>query len=321
MVNRVIQDRFKILPNGSAESSEPLVVHRHANAPETTQSIILVHGLNGQRYKTWGNMPGFLFEDYPSVDVGLYDYSSGMRRLRRASSVQLEDHARHLAETIGEEGYAQTILVGHSMGGLLCMAAVRCMIDSGLNVHSDGTPTVRHVAGVILMASPLAGSLRAVWPFNRLSRDVRVLRAHGRFVQAIGSCFTNQLVTSCAQNGPIGERYCVPTYAAIALGDRWVDGYSAGVGIPANQQRHVHRSHKSIVKPLNRDDDAYKWLSLRIKDCFGHAPVCKSIPSNIFPDVGQTADGVELTIEQFERIKKDLPPGARLYLRDRDWGA
>jgi len=329
VVHRLSQEAFEPIASSSAGSAEALVIHRHANVPETTQNIILVHGLNGQRYPTWDKFPGLLFDDYPSVDVSLYDYASGLRRWRRGASIRLEDHALHLAETIGEEDYAQTVLIGHSMGGLLCMAAVRSMIDSGLNVHSDGTPTVNRVAGVILMASPLAGSLRAVWPFNWLTADGRVLRAHSQLARSINECFTNQLVINCIQDGGISARYCVPTYAVVAMRDRWVDRYSSSVSIPANQQRHVRGSHTSIVKPSSRDDDAYRWVRLRIKDCFEHKPHCGSRGlggssgegSHPRVDISTRDSVIELTLEEFDRLRKDLPEGYRFRLRGRDWGS
>src|SRR4051812_15145803 len=57
VVHRLRQDAFEPVKNGSVHSDEPLILHKHASAPETTQSVIFVHGLNGHRYSTWGNFP------------------------------------------------------------------------------------------------------------------------------------------------------------------------------------------------------------------------------------------------------------------------
>jgi hypothetical protein len=47
--------------------------------------VVLVHGLNGRGYQTWGEIPERLFSgaDGPAVDVGVFDYRSGIRGLSR----------------------------------------------------------------------------------------------------------------------------------------------------------------------------------------------------------------------------------------------
>lgn len=146
-----------------------------------------------------------------------------------------------------------------------------------------------------------------------------VLRAHNPLVRSINECFTNRLVINCISDGPAGTRHCLPTFGVVAMRDRWVDRYSSGVSIPANQQRHAHGSHRSVVKPMSRDDDAYSWVRLRVADCLEHKSRCGSgrqylpKPDSYDPDA--------LTTEALDRLRKDLPPGYRFYLRPRDWGS
>jgi hypothetical protein len=320
VAHRLIQAAFEPLSSESAHAREPLVVHQHASAPETTQNIIFVHGLNGYRYSTWGKFPDLFFEDYPNVDVALYDYASGLRRIRRGSSMRPEDHALLLAEAIREEDYTQTVLIGHSMGGLLCMAAVQKMIDSDFRTKDD-TPAVDRVAGVVLMAAPLAGSLRVIPPFSWLSSDGRVLRAHSDLVKGIHDCFTNKLVINCTGEGSIGRRFCVPTYAVAGLRDKWVDRYSSGVSIPTNQMKHADGSHTSITKPSSREDDVYRWVRLRIMSCLDHTVQCRSRlqrPSG--QDTGTPPDA-EFSPEMYDRVKKSLPADHRIIIRPQDWGS
>ncbi len=317
MVHRLTQDAFERLASGSTHAKEPLVVHTHASAPETTQNVIFVHGLNGRRYSTWGKFPDLLFEDYPSIDVGLYDYASGLRRVRRGTSMRLRDHATLLAEAIREEDYAQTVLIGHSMGGLLCMAAVQKMIDSEFRTK-DGTPTIDRVAGVVLMASPLAGSLRVVPPFSWLSSDGRVLQAHSELVHQINECFANKLVINCTAEGSIGRRHCVPTFAVVGLRDKWVDRYSSGVSIPANQKKHVAGTHTSITKPSGREDDVYNWVRLRIMDCLEHVMKCPSRDQKPSAERTRKPLEVQLPIELYERVMKELPEDRRIIIAPQD---
>jgi alpha-beta hydrolase superfamily lysophospholipase len=317
VVHRLVQDAFEPLPKRSAHTTEPLVIHKHASAPETTQNIIFVHGLNGQRYSTWGKFPSLIFEDYPSVDVALYDYASGVRRVRRGS-LNLRDHATLLAEVMREEDYAQTVLVGHSMGGLLCMAAVQKMIDSEFRTK-DGTSAVDRIAGVFLMATPLAGSLRVIPPFGLFS-DGRILRAHSSFTREINSCFTNKLVINCTGRGPIDRRHCVPTYAVVGLRDKWVDGYSSGVSIPANQMKHVPRTHTGVTKPSGREDDVYNWVRLRISDCLNHIAQC---PGKSQRPGAQEAGAqlLEIPGDAYDRVMKSLPDDLKMIIKRQDWGS
>lgn len=317
MVHRITQEEF-----GPVHSRESLIVHRHACAPETTQNIIFVHGLNGRRYSTWGKFPHLFFEDHPSVDVSLYDYASGLRRIRRGASMSPADHATLLAEVIRDEEYAQTVLIGHSMGGLVCMGAVQKMIESGLRTK-DGVAVSDRVAGLFLMATPMAGSLRAVPPFSWLSSDGRVLRAHSGYARGIGECFTNKLVIDidCAGNGGLRDRHCVPTYGVIGMKDMWVDRFSAGVSIPVNQKKHASRTHTSVTKPSGREDDIYNWVRLRIADCFDHAGRCPS--RRQAPAAGDPGarPAVQRPAELYERIMKSLPEDRRMIFPPQDWGS
>jgi hypothetical protein len=294
-------------------------VHKHASAPETTQNIMFVHGLNGRRYSTWGKFAGLFFEDYPSMDVALYDYASGLRRIRRGS-VNLSDQAILLAEAVREEDYTQTVLVGHSMGGLLCMAAVQKMIDSQL-CAKDGTPVVDRIAGVFLMATPLAGSLRVIPPFGLFS-DGRVLRAHSSFTREINSCFTNKLIINCAGNGLIDQKHCVPTYAVIGLRDKWVDRYSSGVSIPANQMKHAPRTHTGVIKPSSREDDVYNWVRLRVGDCLNHIARCPGKAERpAAQETGARPDIIEVPADAYDRVMKSLPDDLKIIIRRQDWGS
>ncbi|RKN51218.1 alpha/beta fold hydrolase [Micromonospora endolithica] len=223
--------------------------------------LMLVHGLGGRRYSTWGRTPEFLFEDLVDVDIGLSDYSSGLRRWRRAASVDLARHAENLADTIRDLPYERFVLIGHSMGGLLCQAAVKDLLDSRVR-DANGALVVERVAAVFLMATPQAG-VRVPTPLARLTRDGRVLRVHSRFVTELQRRFNDQLTTDPARSDGF-ERILLPVYAATASADRWVDDLSARLGIPRQRIKTARGTHTSIIKPASRHDDVYQWLLGRI---------------------------------------------------------
>ena len=135
---------------------EPLLVH-HRPTGTSASLIVFVHGLGGTRYgpkATWGKFPEFIFEDFPDLDVGVYAYHTLHKRLQFWRSISLEDEAEVFAAIIRDSDYKTVILVGHSMGGLLCMSAISYLVNS----NQIGSPP--RIGGLILMATPQIGSLR-----------------------------------------------------------------------------------------------------------------------------------------------------------------
>src|SRR6185436_5469468 len=63
------------------DPNEPLFVHTRAGR-SNGDLVVFVHGLGGSRYGTWQLMPRLLFKDCPEIDIGLYAYRTGMRRLQ-----------------------------------------------------------------------------------------------------------------------------------------------------------------------------------------------------------------------------------------------
>ena len=121
------QTEYKELDN-LKWAEEPLTIHRRQDKANN-QLVIFVHGLNGSRYgdnSTWGNFPKFVFEDIPQIDVGLYEYQTGLRRFKFWKSVSLKKEAITFAHIIRDlsDHYKTIILIGHSMGGLLCKAVI-----------------------------------------------------------------------------------------------------------------------------------------------------------------------------------------------------
>ena len=259
----VERDTFEPLQAGEDGADEPLIVHQHPENRFGQELVLFVHGLNGTRYDTWGNLPKFLFEDCSSFDLGLYDYASGTRRVRFSQSNTLESQSEQLADLIRDLGYQRVVLVGHSMGGLLCQNTIKSLIDSRTR-DLDGTLAARRVAGLFLMATPQAGSLRVPRIFRFISKDARILAAHSRFITAVQIRFADVVQVS-ELTGLSPERFYIPTYAMVATNDKWVDEMSSRLGLSRDRIKIVRGTHKSLIKPKTRDDDGYRWLLPRLR--------------------------------------------------------
>lgn len=258
-------DSFTPLSRSDLASREPLLVHSH-HSIQNKQLVVFVHGLGGERYFTWGDLPRFLFEDSAHYDVGLYDYASGIRRIRSGESIPLDVHARELADDLRDGIYDRIVLIGHSMGGLLCKAVIKCLIDSraGANGHS----TIDRVAGLFLIATPQAGSLRVPRFLAQVSKDAKVLRVHSEFVQEINRRFNDTVCSGNKNKLEATDRFVIPTYAVLATGDIWVDEFSSALNLPSDQIKHIRGSHGSIVKPKSREGGVYSWIWHKIDECF-----------------------------------------------------
>lgn len=294
---------FQPLSRGAPGHSESLVIHARPER-ESRNLLVLVHGLNGARYATWGDMPAMLFDDCENFDIGLYDYASGTRRLRGISTA-LDRHADELADHVRDLDYDRIVLIGHSMGGLLCQGTIRSLIDSRTS-SLDGALAIDRVAGLFLMATPQAGSLRVHKIMRPFSRDARVLSPHSQYVSQVQRRFSDVVQTNGGE--PISpKKILVPTYALVATNDKWVDELSSQLGLPRDQIKTVRGSHTSLVKPRSRMDDGYQWMipRLRAATTIGRRPGGSHVSSDGSGDKSPPPISIEGTADQLSKFLHD----------------
>jgi pimeloyl-ACP methyl ester carboxylesterase len=246
----------------AALAEEPLVVHQRSEPTANTRLVLFVHGLGGTRYgskSTWGNFPRLLFEDFPECDIALYEYSTLTGRFPFTRSVSLDEESRVFADLVRDQlrAYSTIILMGHSMGGLLCKAMIEKLV-----VRGDRNALAR-IGGLLLMATPQLGSLRVPGFLSWLSFDAAALAAHNEFVTRINRCFEDHIALD--EEVHTLRKWTIPTWAVEGVSDRWVDPLSSGIGLPSSRRKVVRGSHTSIVKPTSRSADAYTWVKERVQ--------------------------------------------------------
>ena len=263
---RLTQANYSAPTEAGALDEHPLILHQRSEPTKNRGLVIFVHGLGGCRYgsgSTWGHFPQFLYEDFAELDIGLYQYRTLTGRLRFWKSVSLEDEARVLAGILRDEltSYARIVLVGHSMGGLLCKASI-CEL---LETKEDGA--LERVAGLFLLATPQLGSLRVPRFMKVFSADFRALAAHGGLVTKINQKFEDCIALD--ERTVTYRKVTVPTWAVEGVSDQWVDKLSAGIGLVSARRKVVRGSHTSIVKPRSKDNDVYAWVKQKVRICLG----------------------------------------------------
>lgn len=249
---------------------EPLVIHRRLGNRPGRYLAIFVHGLGGRRYgknTTWGDFPKLIFKRYPNVDVGMYSYRTLFRRFLFWKSINLDQEAETLADLLsGLSEYFGFILLGHSMGGLLCKGVVAHL------VNNDREDVVSRIDGLVLMATPQLGSLNVPNLLAWITKDFQALKAHNNYISDVQSAFENRIHT--ALRYPRDEKAHVPCWALIAAEDFWVDKLSAGIGLSDDQKLTIRASHTSVVKPTGEDAASFCFVT----KCFEHALHGRLVP-------------------------------------------
>lgn len=282
-----VQAAFREPARPREVADERLIIHQRTDPSKATHLVIFVHGLGGVRYgkkATWGDFPRLVFEDFPGVDVGMYAYRTLLRRWKFWRSIDLEDEAMTFSDSFkGLTNYRSLLLLGHSMGGILCKGAV-----ARLATEPDSADVMQKIGGILLMATPQLGSTKVPKLLSGLTRDSRVLKAHSRYVTTIETTFRDRIHTGLSY--PLDDKDHVPCWALIASDDFWVDRLSAGIGLESHQKRTVAGTHTSIVKPKDKKDDGYRFIN----DCIARVMSNSERPRRKFD--ARPARGEELRV-------------------------
>ncbi|MFI5877642.1 alpha/beta fold hydrolase [Streptomyces sp. NPDC051445] len=263
---------------------ETLLVH--GREPGAAKDLVLfLHGLGGRRYDTWGRFPYLLWKDLPTSDLGLVDYRSGLRRLAGAAGMSLEDRAQEVADALRDSPYERVVLVGHSMGGLLCQEIIATLLRTAAR-DQTGRPIVERIVGLFLMATPQAGSAR-IPRLLRRTRDGIVLKPHAQFQTNVQIMLADHLVTDVSASEHPTKRK-LPVFVARAQRDHAVDAFSTVLGIPGQQRRHFDRNHRDLVKPLTEQDPVYQWFLDNVR---------RLLPSTTAPAVAPAPEQAPRVVE------------------------
>lgn len=253
------QDSFRESEDRDLERHS-LVIHRRTSKLDNTALILFVHGLNGTRYRYWGQFCHLVSEDYPTCDVGLYFYRTALRRRFFAPTIDINAEARTLAATLqGIQAYSSIFIVTHSMGGILAKGALAQLLQD------NDRATLRRIAGLLLIASPQAGSAR-VPHFMSWSPDARALRRHNDYVRRVDEAIRARLTIT---DEPLRRSPTqVPMWALLSEDDFWVDPMSAALAIPIRQRHTIHGDHGALCSPIARDDDCYAFATKCLRKVF-----------------------------------------------------
>ena len=248
------------------------------DVPDALVDICFVHGLAGNRDKTWSvhgqSTPwpkAFLPPELPRARLITYGYDVYLiGRGGGASTDGLSQHARNLLNDLTNDRAASgassrpIIFVVHSMGGLVCKEAILVSRNSP-EVHLRGI--FNHVAGVSFMATPHRGSWVASW--GKISASalgvvkstnaslLDILKTNSQLLESTQERFWS-MVRELREGGRQFEVTCfyeelpMPVIGQIVpRTSATMEGYTA---------ISIHANHRDMVKFSSIEETGYKRL-------------------------------------------------------------
>jgi pimeloyl-ACP methyl ester carboxylesterase len=234
----------------------------------TAISIVLVHGLTGNRDKTWTHSNGtfwsqhLLPEDIPNARIMTFGYDADVVRFwTLAGSNRLQDHGKSLAYALLDQRYdlarRPIIFIAHSLGGLVCEAALTLS-----DKRSDLGSILASTLGIIFLGTPHSGSDLANWGvkvaqyvniFRGVNSDVlRNLQPGSSDVQQVEDDFQHLLRREAVEMNV----FCF--YEELKMNDvvgKIVEDWSAV--LRGYDSCSIHANHRDMTKFSGRSDVGY----------------------------------------------------------------
>lgn len=234
-------------------------------------TIVFVHGLVGDRLKTWGKFPQLLRTDpdLPQVDLLMCGYKSRLLRWDPDIGHAGRRLVSELEIQVDEE--ANIFLVGHSMGGLVILSG---LVDALRDGHAQARPC-RNVAWITLFATPVMGSQAAavykhiLWLLRfvpnallmRLleSRQVAGL-ARGASIDTLIREVIQRLYLPHIEEGDKNSKRAISVRAVVGDEDQVVTETSAQGVFHTPPPLRVSGTHTTLKEPTDHDDSRYRAL-------------------------------------------------------------
>ncbi|KAL1598071.1 hypothetical protein SLS59_007081 [Nothophoma quercina] len=232
--------------------------------------IVAVHGLNGDREKTWtaGNgvhwLRDLLPHDLPRARILSWGYDANTHSGSRVSCEYLFDHARTLVSDlclerqITETSRRPIVFVAHSLGGIIVKSALIHSEAARRGALEEHRAVKLSTYGILFMGTPHQGG-------SGVALGKLMVNVASVFVKADDRLLQQQL----GQYGPISgdfvTKYAYETYATpTLLGQSMVVVPQASAVVPGaadGEPMAIHADHIHMVKFESKSDAGYKTVS------------------------------------------------------------
>ncbi|KIL89240.1 hypothetical protein FAVG1_07634 [Fusarium avenaceum] len=266
----------------SKEATFPDGITTWHTPTDASVDICFVHGLSGDRDKTWTG--GTSSEPWPAVILPsllpnarlmTFGYDAYAVGKPVASTNRLEDHANSLLKDLSDVRNSTSsttrrlIFVAHSFGGIVCKAA---MIKSQNSPENHFREIFNSVTSIAFMGTPHRGSWIANWaktPARALgyvkstsTNLLQVLSTDNEYLDYIGVTFLEMLralskggreirITCFFEELPMRGYGCIVSRESATFA-----GY---------QSVSIHGNHSNMVKFASPEDNGFKRLLGELK--------------------------------------------------------
>lgn len=240
---------------------------RPQSAPAADLDIFFVHGLGGDRFETWQQSqdtfwPRWLAEQFPNCRVYVVGYDSNkLAGILSGEGASIQDLALSMLDQISsrEESASHSLLVAHSLGGLIVKQMLRRCADSA---NTDFNAIGRSVSGVAFLGTPHQGS--------QIATSLDVLLRQFKSKQSKQLAYSDDALidlndffrTWVSRQGSAVRSYyeTQKTY-----GFQIVDKVSANPGIVGSDPIAVQANHIDICKPASKTAPVYTSMCALIR--------------------------------------------------------
>ncbi|KAF5541965.1 hypothetical protein FPHYL_11698 [Fusarium phyllophilum] len=264
-------------PEDTSTCSSPDGVKVLHDCPNATFDICFVHGLSGNRDRTWtakGNTEPWPETLLPprlgSARVLTYGYDAYLVRKPVASTNGLADFAINLLNDLSIERASSNassrplVFVAHSLGGLVCKEAI-LLSRNNPELHLRGL--FEYTKGILFLGTPHRGSWMADWariPASALGivrsankSLLRILETDDKYLQSIQDRFWS-MVREQQKYGRDPEITCFFEELPLSRVGKVVSRDSAT--LEGYNAISIHANHSDMVKFSSADDNGFKRL-------------------------------------------------------------
>jgi pimeloyl-ACP methyl ester carboxylesterase len=271
---------------------------------EPIARVVFVHGLFGDREKSWKQLAEFVSHDpeLPSFKVASWGWTTGVL-VGGGRDIHLEGRRLFTEIAAWQDSGLPLVLVGHSMGGLTVLNG---LVEEMKTYERASDPPCCHVDHVVLYASPVAGSDIA----KILGLPLRMARfGSAQLRQLMSSKYANELLRDVVNHIYHPEdverssrtKRKIPITAICGLNDKLVPAHSSAAIFSNPRPVEVNGDHEQCKVPDNRADSRYLTLKKILSGSFDRWFIDKCRKAMVVGDQFNHAERAQL-----EHHVKDL---------------
>ncbi|CAG8898762.1 unnamed protein product [Penicillium egyptiacum] len=249
-----------------------------SDPPNATCDICFIHGLTGDREKTWTadgqSTPwpeALLPQKLQKARILTYGYDAYVVSKSTASLNRLLDHATNLLADLTSDREScgapsrPLIFVAHSLGGLVCKMAI---LISRNNPETHFQDVFNSLKGVIFMGTPHMGAWMANWAKIPATTFGFVKSVNVKLIDILQS--DNQLLESMQRDFLAMVRQLRENGRRLEVTCFFEELSTFGVGPIVSKEsatfdsytpRSIHADHRNMVKFATVEDNGFKRVS------------------------------------------------------------